>query len=193
MALTASSCLGHSSPPQTQESDYSLPVITAPMDRWQSVATGRSMPSSGRITVAVYVTTECPMVQKYRPELRRLAGELGSAVAWRFVYPASDGTRALTHFKNSKLPGEAVFEPNYLVAKQCGAKVTTGVLLFDAKGLLRYRGRIDDRGSVMGEWKDRATRRDLLQAVRDIQANRPVSITQTEAVGCFLPFLVEDH
>jgi len=178
---------------QVQNSDYALPAITAPMDRWQSAKTGRSMPASGRLTVAVYVTSECPMVQKYRPELRRLATELGNGVAWRFVYPAADAKRAAAHFAASKLPGEAVLEPEYMVAKRCGAKVTTGVLLFDATGLLRYRGRIDDRGSVMGEWKDKATRCDLLQAVRDVQAKRPVAITQTEAVGCFLPFLVEDH
>jgi hypothetical protein len=178
---------------QAQNSDYSLPAITAPMDRWQAAKTGRSMPAADRLTVAVYLTSECPMVQKYRPELRRLATELGNSVAWRFVYPAADAKRALAHFKSSKLSGEAVFEPDYMIAKQCGVKVTTGVLLFDAKGLLRYRGRIDDRGSVMGEWKDRATRRDLLQAVRDLQAKRAVAITQTDAVGCFLPFLVEDH
>jgi hypothetical protein len=193
MALAATLCPGQTSIAQVQNSDYSLPVITAPIDRWQSAKTGRSMPASGRLTVAVYVTSECPMVQKYRPELRRLASELGNGVAWRFVYPAADAKRATAHFAASKLPGEAVLEPDYVVAKQCGVKVTTGVLLFDATGLLRYRGRIDDRGSVMGEWKDKATRRDLLQAVRDVQAKRPVAITQTEAVGCFLPFLVEDH
>ena len=172
---------------------YGLPDVNLQSVTWKSAKNEMGVPLKSGVAIVLYISTECPIARKYRPELLRIEKEVhGKAVSWWYVFPPEDKATAYTNFRASQLIGTPVFEPGYGLAKQCSVRVTPTALVFDSAGKLRYRGRVDDRSTVMGEWKPKATRRDLYLAIKEVVAEKPVSRPQTDANGCFLPFVVEN-
>lgn len=172
---------------------YALPALRLSDPGWRSALDGSAVTPKRYVTVVLYTSVECPIARKYRPELKRLGAEFGEKqVQWRYVFAPEDKSAACAAFRESKLVGIPVFEPDYRLAKLCSVRVTPTALVFDSGGTLRYRGRIDDRIAVMGEWKTRVTRRDLFLAIREVIAGKKVTRPQTDANGCFLPFVVEN-
>ncbi len=67
-----------------------------------------------------------------------------------------------------------------------GATITPEAALFDREGTLHYLGRIDDRFTDFGKARQRAHSRDLEQALAAVLEGKPVPVSRTSAVGCFL-------
>src|SRR5262249_19339099 len=67
---------------------------------------------------------------------------------------------------------------------------TPEAFVLDARGEVRYRGRIDDQYGV-GTMRPKPTRRDLAEALTELLAGKPVSKPRTEAVGCRIGRLPE--
>ena len=172
---------------------YALPTISLNNTKWISTIDDSAVTLKRGVAIVLYTSAECPIAKKYRPELLRIQKEVHTkAVSWLFVYPTEDKATASSTFRASGLNGISVFEPGYALAKQCSVRVTPTALVFDATGKLRYRGRIDDRTAVMGEWKPTATRRDLYLALKEVLSGTAVTRPQTDANGCFLPFVIEN-
>jgi hypothetical protein len=70
-----------------------------------------------------------------------------------------------------------------VVADQFGAVRTPEVFLLDKDRVVRYWGRIDDQ-YVVGRQRQAATREDLVTAINELLAGKPVSQPVTEAPGC---------
>ena len=68
------------------------------------------------------------------------------------------------------------------VADAFGARRTPEAFLLDANRVIRYRGRIDDQYKV-GVSRDKPTSRDLLQALDELLAGKPITTPQTEVIG----------
>jgi hypothetical protein len=58
--------------------------------------------------------------------------------------------------------------------------------VFDARGDLVYRGRIDDRFVELGRERPAATKHDLEEALALTLAGKPVAPSTTLAFGCFI-------
>jgi hypothetical protein len=69
--------------------------------------------------------------------------------------------------------------------------VTPEAAVFDARGRVVYRGRIDDRYVDFGLDRPEPTSRDLERAIQDLLAGRSVAVPRTQAVGCILADLVK--
>ncbi|MGV3615022.1 MAG: redoxin domain-containing protein [Fimbriimonas sp.] len=143
-----------------------------------------------RTTVLFFLTEECPISRKYSPEMGRIAREYGTA-KFRFyavhVDPATTPARAQTHAKAFRLPFAALLDPYHKAATVAGAKVVPTAAVYDAKGRLRYLGRIDDRFPALGVMRHKAKREDLRMALDDLISGGPVEKPRTDAVGCTLP------
>ncbi len=75
------------------------------------------------------------------------------------------------------------------VADQFGATRTPQAFLLDADGTVRYEGRIDDQysfGAGVGLAAPQLKRNDLGNAVDEVIAGKPVSVTTTEFKGCLI-------
>ena len=75
------------------------------------------------------------------------------------------------------------------VSRRLRFKVTPEVCVFDSAGKLAYRGRIDDRYRAHGGSADAAASTDLENAIAELLAGKPVSVSQTKAVGCPIQFV----
>lgn len=154
-------------------------------------ATGATVALRGardRAVVLFFLATDCPVSNRYVPEMRRLAGEFGAegARVW-FVYPnateTAEGIRA--HEAQFGTAGAALRDAG--LVRGVGARVTpeAAVLVPDGDGLRRvYLGRIDDRYLSLGVERPRAGRHDLEVAVGEVLAGKAVEGPGGPAVGC---------
>jgi len=146
-------------------------------------------PAGTRATVLLFVSTDCPISNRYAPDVRRLHDTyVKDGVAFWLVYPnpADAVSDIRDHLKSFNYPGTALRDPKHDLAKAAGATITPEAAVYDAKGLLRYRGRIDDRYSAVGIEKAQASRHDLQDAIAATIAGKPVAQRLTQAVGCYI-------
>ena len=142
-----------------------------------------------KATVVLFVSTDCPISNRYAPDVRRLHDTYAKDdVTFWLVYPnpADSVADIRDHLKSFSYPDGALRDPKHLVVKRAGATITPEAVVYDAKGRLTYRGRIDDRYSAVGVEKATPSRRDLQDAIAATLAGRPVRQKFTQAVGCYL-------
>jgi hypothetical protein len=141
------------------------------------------------MTVLIFVSTDCPISNRYAPEIRRLHDEFTPrGVRFRLVYPNPLDSEAdiSAHLAEYGYPQIAERDRDHLLVKKAGATITPEAAVFDAHERLVYRGRIDDRFVELGRERPAATRRDLRNALTAALAGRRVSPSETQAVGCFI-------
>ena len=155
----------------------------APLDALQA-------PAGTKAIVFLFTSTDCPISNRYAPEIRRIAESFGSkGVVFRLVYPnpSEDAKAIRDHMTAYAYAGiaEPVRDPKLALVKFVGATVTPEAAIV-AGGRIVYRGRIDDRYVELGRERPSATRRDLFDALTAIVAGKPVPHAITQAVGCFI-------
>jgi hypothetical protein len=145
---------------------------------------------SGKAVVFVFVKTDCPISNRYAPEVRRLQEKFeASGVSWRVVYTEPDGTAddVRRHLKQFGLPEPALVDARHALVKATGAKVTPEAAVFvpDGSGTrLVYRGRIDDRYASFGRMRPAPTSRELEDAIVAVLEGRAVAKATVPAIGC---------
>ncbi len=142
---------------------------------------------AGRVAVLIFVRTDCPVSNRYAPEIRRLAEEFqGRAVFW-LIYPdrkesAQTVQKHLDEF-GYRLP--ALRDLQHELVRKAGAKITPEAAVFYGSEL-RYLGRIDDRAIDFGTFRPAATTRDLENAVQAVIAGRAAHPASRDPVGCYI-------
>lgn len=151
---------------------------------------GKIDPSdSPKAIVCLFTRTDCPVSNSYAPEVGRLHGKFASrAVTFFLVYPdADESAEAIAkHLKEFAYPFPGLRDPRHELVKKSGVKITPEAAVFDAKGNLLYRGRIDDRYVDFGKQRAAPTVRDLDQALEAILAGKPAPPAAGPAIGCFI-------
>lgn len=141
-------------------------------------------------TVLLFVSTTCPISNRYAPELRRLHDRFAPrGVAFYLVYPDDrESPEAVAeHLRAYHTAGAAVRDPERALVRRAGATVTPEVAVFRSGGALAYRGRIDDRFAGLGLERPEPTRHDLADAIDAVLAGRAVEVPVTTALGCAIP------
>jgi hypothetical protein len=144
-------------------------------------------------TVLVFTTTECPISNRYAPEIQRLAERFAGKVTFKLVYPVPSDTGPMIREHVRKFGYALAWQRDdaQALVKQTGVTVTPEVAIFDAAGKQIYRGRIDDRYIAFGKDRPQPTVRDLERSLDAIIAGKPVPVAQTQAIGCFISDLVK--
>lgn len=147
----------------------------------------------GRWLVVVCLGVECPLSKLYVERLQELADKFGPSGV-RFLAVDSnpqDSSADLRLFaRTHKLRIPLVKDQGMRAADRFGAVRNPEAFVVDAAGVIRYRGRIDDRYQV-GLHRDGAAFNvvdsgDLYRALDELTTGREVSVPMTKAVGCLL-------
>jgi peroxiredoxin len=152
-------------------------------------------PRGDKATVFVFVATDCPISNRYAPEVRRLFEKFASRhVAFWLVYADRNETveAIRRHIQDFKYPLGVVRDSDHALVKMTGVRVTPEVAVFvpgDSTAQMVYRGRIDDRYVDFGKTRPAPTTHDLEQVLAAILEGRPVTPQTTRAIGCFIPKL----
>jgi AhpC/TSA family protein len=143
-----------------------------------------------RATVLAFVSTECPISNRYAPELGRLHAQFApSGVRFYLVYPLAgeSDARVREHVREYGYPFGALRDPGRRLVGRAGARVTPEVAVFDRGGALVYHGRIDDRQVDFGQARTQPTRRDLELALEAVLSNRAPEVASAPPIGCSIP------
>jgi peroxiredoxin len=145
--------------------------------------------SGQRAIVFVFATIDCPISNRYAPEVQRLHREFGADAAFWLVYPdASLSPEVLRqHAKEYGYSFPALRDARHTLVRLTGATVMSEVAVFDRSGRLVYRGRIDNRVVDFGTSRASATKRDLQDVLTALRAGAAISPATTQAVGCDIP------
>ena len=143
-------------------------------------------------TVLVFTTTDCPISNRYAPEVQRLAAKFAGRIKFVLVYPvpADSPERIREHQKHYGYAIETQRDTDQKLVKQTGVTVTPEVALMKGAQVV-YRGRIDDRYVDFGKDRPQPTTRDLEAALDAVVAGKPIAVRETRAIGCILADLVK--
>ncbi len=142
-----------------------------------------------KATVFVFITTDCPIANRYAPEIQRLAAIFTSqGVRFWLVYanPHEPPASIRTHLRQFQYAIPALRDPEHALVRFTKVTVSPEAAVVDQGGVLLYHGRIDDRWVNIGRDRPSPTRRDLAEALRATLDGKPVAQTATPAVGCIL-------
>jgi hypothetical protein len=146
-------------------------------------------PAATRAIVFVFTSTDCPISNRYAPEVRRLNDEFApKGVVFRLVYPnPADSADAIRrHMGDYAYRMDAYRDPRHDLVKLSQATVTPEAAVFTRGQRLVYRGRIDDRYAGLGIERPAPGRHDLEDALKSILAGKAPSQAVTQAFGCFI-------
>jgi len=144
------------------------------------------------ISVLVFTTTDCPIANRYAPEIQRIATKFGDRAKFILVYPVPiDSTESIAaHHKKFGYSLEHLRDAGQQLVKKTGVTVTPEVVVMKGSTVL-YRGRIDDRYVAFGVERPKATTHDLEDALTAAIAGKPIANRETRAIGCILSDLVK--
>ena len=142
--------------------------------------------------LVVFSCNTCPWVDAWEDRYSTIAADYG---------PKGIGIIALNSNEASRDRGESIqdmraraerlgYDFHYVVdedsrlARAFGATRTPHIFLFDKKGELVYRGAIDDNARE----PENVSNAYLMNAMDEILAGKPVSVTSTKAFGCSIKF-----
>jgi thiol-disulfide isomerase/thioredoxin len=144
--------------------------------------------ADGKPLVLLFVRSDCPISNRYAPDVQRLHRRFREQVAFLLVYVDPDESRDTIqrHLGEYGYSLEALRDPRHELVRLTGVRVTPEAALFAPGGHLLYRGRIDDRYSDFGQRRLEPSSRDLEEALERVAQGKLGRTVTTEAVGCFI-------
>ncbi len=151
---------------------------------------GSLTPAGTRVVVLIFAATDCPISNRYIPEIgrldRRLAAQ-GAAFWWVFPNPSDTVAVVRKHGEDFSISTPTLIDSRQTLVHMAHAHVTPEAAVFKVEdgGLKEvYEGRIDDRYLAFGQERPEATHHDLELAIEAALAGRTVPKPSGEAVGC---------
>jgi hypothetical protein len=135
-----------------------------------------------RATVLLFLSTRCPISNRYAPRIAALDKEFAKqGVRFVGVYSESNVTDAdvSRHARQHSLPFQTILDQGGVRARKYGATLTPEAVILDARGVMRYRGRIDNSSDT-----SKVKSRDLASALEAVVHGKPVRKPRTVAFGC---------
>ena len=141
-------------------------------------------------TTFIFVADDCPISNRYAPEIQRLAKLYTSlGINFHLVYVKPNITRKEIEKHTEKFfsnISSVLHDPYHDLVNLSEASVTPQVAIFDNKQNLVYSGRIDDRYIDFGKQRPKAQKADLENALRSLLSNKLPKPKRTVAVGCYI-------
>lgn len=152
----------------------------APVDPVQS--------AGGKVTVLVFVRTDCPISNRYAPTINRLSVKYDDKASFWLVYPArNESPEMIRKHKQGffyKLP--AARDLQHALVKQSHAAITPEAAVFDVNHRLIYHGRIDDWYEDFGRARRAPTTHELDDAIQAALSGKALASEAVPAVGCYI-------
>jgi hypothetical protein len=150
----------------------------------------RLAPPASRAIVLFFAASDCPISNRYVPEIERLEREFTPAgVHFWLVYPNPEDTPEVVrhHQQQFDIHTDVLLDNQHRMTAMAHATITPEVaILVPAGTALRevYRGRIDDRYISLGQERPSANRHDLEDALHALLANHPIPPPGGPPIGC---------
>ncbi len=146
--------------------------------------------SKDSISVYIFLHESCIISQYYTLPLREMHQQYGNDhIQFIGLFPNfSSKPEKMQAFKETyNVPFELKTDYYHTKKELFGATVTPEVVVYnESKGEIIYKGRIDDAYARVGKRKRVTTTSELKDVLEAISNNQPVTVTNTQAIGCFI-------
>lgn len=144
--------------------------------------------AQGKITVLIFVRTDCPISNRYAPLLEHLNDVYAGKAKFWLVYPDRKTTsqQITDHANQFHLSISPLHDPHHSLVKIAKATITPEAAVFDPQGKLLYHGRIDDLYADAGRARPAATTHELKDAIESAAYGKIPMPASTSAVGCYI-------
>jgi len=143
--------------------------------------------TANKAVVLLFVSTDCPLSNRYVPEFKRLESSYRPRGVM-FLAVQGDATvssdEVRRHAREYAYTFPYLLDPSESLAAFTGATTTPEAAVLSSRGELRYLGRIDNRLEDFGHERVEVTQFDLADAIDAVLAGKPVPHPRTKALGC---------
>ena len=171
-------------------------LATLVLPLWLAAASGLNPfdDPHARAVVLLFTRTDCPISNRYAPEIKRVAEAYSSqGVKFYLVYPDRDETPGGIdqHRAEYGYTMPAIQDPEHAWVSRAHATITPEAAVFVPVAgkpgwRLVYHGRIDDRYVDFGKSRPFPKVHDLQNAIDAALAGHTVTPAETKAIGCFI-------
>ena len=131
-----------------------------------------------RAIVLFFTSEECPYAKGIDNYLQTLAKDYYKrGVAFVAIHSGNEP-------QIGGKPWVSLHDPTQKIAKRYGAKVTPHFFLFDHQRMLIYSGRALDNPKA----PQKSAREDLKESLTELLDLKPISVSETEPIGCAIPY-----
>ncbi len=143
-----------------------------------------------KIVVVAFLGVECPLAKLYAPKLAELANKYRDQGV-EFVGIDSNQQDAVTEIgffvQKHGVHFPVIKDVGNVIADQFGAERTPEIFVLDQGRVIRYVGRVDDQYGFKtngGYAQNKAKTHELVDAIEEILAGKPVTVAEARADGC---------
>ncbi len=169
-------------------------MVSMALDPIRSVLTRRSilltlplaLSANQPIRVELFLATECPISNRYVPELNRLIAAYPAIQfeAW-FPEPKLTPDKLKKWVDSFNVKFKANLDLGGRRAAKSGATLTPEAVIYQGETLL-YRGRIDDRYVGWGKSRPAPTQHDVAETLDLLLAGKTPAPRFTKSWGCYI-------
>lgn len=152
---------------------------------------GRAVPlkeaMGARGLVLVFVAVDCPIANRFLPEIESLGARFGPdglPVVYVYASPFESDAQVLGHRREYDLRLAAYRDPGFRIARRYGASVTPEAVVIRPDGSMAYRGRVNDQYTAPGQGRPAPTRHDLAEVAAEFLSGGLAEQRSAPAVGC---------
>lgn len=136
--------------------------------------------------VILFFGLECPICQKYVPELNRIYEEYSSRIDFEVIIPERTEAKSISKFTSDYNVNFPINIDKNGRTHSLNPTVTPEVFLFDSTGKLIYQGAIDNWFYALGKYRTEPSEFYLRNALESILAGKKPNVEKTEAIGCLI-------
>jgi RND family efflux transporter MFP subunit len=143
--------------------------------------------SRASAVVLLFTRSDCPISNKYAPEVNRLVATWSARdVEFFLVYvdPSETDDAVRTHRREYGYACKALLDRKHELVRRVGAQNTPEAAVYGKDRRLVYHGRIDDRFADLGVQRAQPTTHELEDALTAVLAGRAPAVAKAPSVGC---------
>jgi len=150
-----------------------------------------------KILVIIFMCNHCPYVKAVMERLTALQNKFESSGVQLVginsndpvTYPDDSFDNMITFYSDYKMNFPYLCDDTQITAREYDAVCTPDIYVYDAKRILKYRGRIDDN------WKDdtKITSKDLEKAIELLLSDKEIDFPQIPSIGCSIKWIPSDN
>jgi thiol-disulfide isomerase/thioredoxin len=139
------------------------------------------------LCVVVFLSTSCPLSQKYTLTLNELSKEFNGKVKLYGVFADAEPIRKeyQAFKKKYNINFELLVDKHKQLVRSLTASITPEAFLLH-KGNVLYHGAIDDWAIELGKTKKSASVNFVRNAIHNAMANKEIIPAYSKPVGCFI-------
>lgn len=139
--------------------------------------------------VFYFISPECPLCVNYAKDFREIQEQFNSdSIQFIGVVSGEDYTDqdVVDYLEEYQLTFPVIMDPNFRLVQYFGATITPEVYVVNANAEVQYTGKIDNWAVSLGQHRQVVTEFYLKDALSDLTVGKPIRISKTEPVGCYI-------